>query len=84
MIPVCPECGAEGVPLLFGRPGYEAADAAQAGDLALGGCLRPDQPPNWQCPQRHRWRDADESVWDERLLAVLLAHGYSEESDHPD
>ncbi|WP_234041002.1 hypothetical protein [Micromonospora coerulea] len=84
VIPACPECGAAGVPLLFGLPVPEAVDAAESGDLALGGCLLPDQPPNWQCPQRHRWHDADEGAWDERLLAVLSAHGYSEADDQPD
>ncbi|MET7806002.1 hypothetical protein [Micromonospora chersina] len=84
VIPACPECGAAGVPLVFGLPVPEAVDAAESGDLALGGCLLPDQPPNWQCPQQHRWNDADEGAWDERLLAVLSAHGYSEADVQPD
>jgi hypothetical protein len=65
-----------GVPLVFGLPGPEARDAAAGGQLALGGCVVRDEPPNWQCPHRHRWRDPDESAWEERLLAVLVAHGY--------
>ena len=76
VIPTCPICGATGVPLLFGLPVPEAVAAAEAGRLALGGCVLPAEPPNWQCPRRHRWRDPDESGWDGRLLAVLVAHGY--------
>ncbi|MFD1364769.1 hypothetical protein [Actinoplanes sichuanensis] len=79
MICSCPECGAAGVPLIFGLPAAEAQAAASHGELALGGCLMPVQPPNWQCPRGHRWRDADETAWDERLLAVLVAHGYPED-----
>jgi predicted alpha/beta hydrolase family esterase len=66
---------------LFGLPGNEARDAAAHDELALGGCLVPDQPPNWQCPRRHQWRDADERTWEEQLLAVLVAHGYTEVDD---
>jgi hypothetical protein len=75
----CPECGTAGVPLLFGLPAPAAHAAARDGDLALGGCLMPEQPPNWQCPRGHRWRDADEIAWDERLLTVLVAHGYTQD-----
>ncbi|MFR9780005.1 hypothetical protein ACL02O_28615 [Micromonospora sp. MS34] len=76
MSPTCPECGATGVPLMFGLPVPEAHQAARNGDLALGGCLLPEEPPNWQCPRQHQWRDADEEAWENRLLAVLLAYGY--------
>ncbi|GIE81661.1 hypothetical protein Aph02nite_76110 [Actinoplanes philippinensis] len=75
----CPECGAPGVPLIFGLPVAEAQAAARHGELALGGCTMPVRPPNWQCPRGHRWRDADQVAWDERLLAVLVAHGYPED-----
>ncbi|HWS35461.1 MAG TPA: hypothetical protein VN408_22320 [Actinoplanes sp.] len=75
----CPDCGTAGVPLIFGYPVREAQEAAALGELALGGCLMPTEPPNWQCPNGHRWRDADEAVWDEQLLTVLAAHGYSED-----
>jgi hypothetical protein len=78
VIPICPECRTAGVPLMFGLPVPEAQEAAANGQLALGGCLVPDSPPHWQCPRQHRWRDADDDAWDERLLAVLVAHGYEE------
>lgn len=72
----CPRCGATGVPLLFGLPVPEARVAAANGQLALGGCLVDDQPPNWQCPHQHRWRDPDEQAWEAQLLAILATHGY--------
>jgi len=81
--PDCPTCGAPGAPLVLGRPTAEAIEAADAGDLALGWCLTPDQPPNWQCPQKHRWADPDENAWDRQVLAALTAHGYNEQDDQP-
>jgi hypothetical protein len=69
--------------LMFGLPIREARDAAADGQLALGGCIVDDELPNWQCSQRHRWRDADEKAWEEQLLAVLVAHGYTEPADQP-
>ncbi|MGX7672494.1 hypothetical protein [Plantactinospora sp. DSM 117369] len=83
MISTCPECGAPGVPLLFGLPVPEARDAADHGEIALGGCIVGDEPPSWQCPRKHRWRDSDEKAWHELLLAVLEAHGYSEADYEP-
>lgn len=73
---VCPKCAAAGVPLLFGLPAPEAREAAANGQLALGGCLVGDEPPNWQCPNQHRWRDPDEKAWEARVLAILVASGY--------
>jgi hypothetical protein len=72
------------VPLLFGLPVSEAAQAAAEGQLALGGCLLPEQPPNWQCRERHRWRDPDEGAWNERLLDVLTTYGYDESDEDLD
>jgi hypothetical protein len=71
----CPECGAPGVPLLFGLPVPEAQEAADDGDLALAGCVVPPDPPNWQCADGHQWRD-DEQLWNSRLTAALRARGY--------
>ncbi len=84
VIPACPECHATGVPLLFGLPAPEARDAAADGELVLGGCFLPEEPPpNWQCPRQHRWRDADEKTWQNQLLAVLITHGYTEPDREP-
>ena len=66
------------MPLLFGLPVPEARAAAADGQLALGGCIAPKDPENWQCARGHRWRDTDEAAWEERLLTVLGAHGYDE------
>lgn len=80
--PSCPECAEPGIPLLFGLPVSEARDAAAAGQLALGGCLLPEEPPpNWQCCGGHRWRHADDELWDASLLSVLVAHGYDPSID---
>ena len=73
----CPTCGLPGVPLMFGLPVDAARDAASAGEIALAGCLQPDDPPNWADSRRHQWRDAaDQSGWDARLMQALVAHGY--------
>ena len=75
MANACPHCGAAGVPLMFGLPVEQAQAAADDGRLALGGCVEPTDPPNWECPAQHRWRDPDESAWDARLVEVLIAYG---------
>jgi hypothetical protein len=76
VVPACPVCKEPGIPLLFGLPVPEARKAADAGQLALAGCIMPDDPPNWQCRQGHQWRHDDEEAWNAQLLNVLIAHGY--------
>jgi hypothetical protein len=66
---------------MFGLPVPEAHEAASAGQLALGGCVMPYDPPNWQCPEGHRWRNADDELWNARLLTVLVVHGYDPSID---
>jgi hypothetical protein len=68
---------------MFGLPVPEASDAAADGQLALGGCIVGDEPPNWQCAQRHRWRDEDVNTWQQQLLAVLIAYGCRDAVDEP-
>jgi len=58
--------------------------AAANGQLALGGCLVGDDPPNWQCPRQHRWRDPDEQAWEALLLATLMTHGYDPSDELPE
>ena len=83
MVRECPECGKVGVPLLFGQPVPEALAAADDGQLALGGCLVPEDTVNWQCPQQHQWYDPAETAWTDHVLASLVAHGYTEVDDAP-
>lgn len=34
----CPNCGARGVPVAYGLPTVELAEAAERGEVVLGGC----------------------------------------------
>lgn len=34
----CPLCGTPGVPILYGFPTHEAFEAAERGELIIGGC----------------------------------------------
>jgi hypothetical protein len=76
MIPACPTCGSPGVPLLFGRPIPEARLAAQDNRLALAGCMVPEDPPNWQCAQRHQWQGGSDADRQALILSILQAYGY--------
>jgi hypothetical protein len=51
MMPIttCAECGGKGVQIVYGLPGPELVDAAERGELVLGGCDIGDQDPNLQC-----------------------------------
>ncbi|MDX8056333.1 macro domain-containing protein [Lentzea sp. BCCO 10_0798] len=57
----CPTCGEKAIPLVFGRPVGEVAEAADAGLVALGGCFVTGDgtDPDWQCPQLHRWTNGE-------------------------
>lgn len=46
----CPACGSEAVvPLVYGLPGRNAAEAAQRGEIELGGCVIGPQAPTLAC-----------------------------------
>jgi hypothetical protein len=45
----CPVCGGEEVRIVYGLPGPEVAEAAERGEVALGGCVIGDDDPNLQC-----------------------------------
>jgi hypothetical protein len=50
----CPSCGSPGKPLLFGYPRPEAMDAAERGEIALGGCM--PEPFTMRCTNcGHDW-----------------------------
>lgn len=47
---VCPNCGSTHVlPLCYGYPAVEIFDAAERGEVALGGCLLDDTMRAWRC-----------------------------------
>ena len=54
--PRCPRCGRPGVPIVYGLPGPELMEAAERGEVALGGCVIPDAPPSHECEAGHAWR----------------------------
>ena len=46
----CPHCGsARVIPIVYGLPGPELFQAAERGEVALGGCLVDDRNPMWHC-----------------------------------
>lgn len=48
--PPCPHCGGTLVPLAWGMPDSELFEAAERGEMAIGGCIVPDDPwPGWRC-----------------------------------
>lgn len=73
-VPYCPRCGSPAIPILFGLPTAEAAEAGKAGRILLAGCFEHDD--RWACtgPDRHTWADANEEAWltaiDEALRPV--------------
>ena len=56
---VCPKCGNDsGIPIAYGLPGIELMDAAQRGEVALGGCIVMPDNPDWRCTDAacgHAW-----------------------------
>ncbi len=55
----CPKCGStKTVPILYGYPSYEAFEAAERGEILLGGCELIDGMPHedYGCLEcRYRW-----------------------------
>ncbi len=46
----CPECGSTDiVPIAYGLPGQELVEAADRGEVILGGCIVWDNAPNLHC-----------------------------------
>jgi hypothetical protein len=56
----CPACRSRAVvPLILGYPMLPAVDAAERGEVALGGCMvgYPGGDPEWECADcGHWWR----------------------------
>ena len=48
---ICPKCGKEGVPIVYGKPGRKTMEKADEKKVYLGGCvIRKDVPnPKYHC-----------------------------------
>ncbi len=54
--PVCPECGSDSViPIMYGYPSAKGFEAAERGEVALGGGVVSDESPEWECQTCHIW-----------------------------
>lgn len=47
----CSECGGEMVPIAYGFPGGEMMEAAERGEIVLGGCVVWSDMPLETCPR---------------------------------
>lgn len=72
----CPTCGAKGVPIAYGPWNDRNMAAAAAGLVSLGGCLRGDDYPHWECTadSRHRWTNGER---DERRHQVAVLDAFA-------
>jgi hypothetical protein len=79
----CPTCGAKGIPIAYGPWNDRNLAARDARLVALGGCLRDDDCPHWECTadSEHRWTGGER---DERRhqVAVLDAFAVTLGEDH--
>ena len=48
-IRTCPDCGGELVPIVWGYPNPRLLKRADCGEVFLGGCTIPPNPPNYRC-----------------------------------
>ncbi len=46
----CPSCGATMMAIVYGMPSYELFQAAERGEVILGGCLVSEDNPTVHCP----------------------------------
>ena len=55
--PACPECQATvTVAIVYGFPSHETFEAADRGEVAIGGCDVEADNPRWACRAcEHRW-----------------------------
>ena len=48
--PPCPACGStDAVEIVYGLPGGDLAEAADRGDVVLGGCMVGPESPDYEC-----------------------------------
>jgi hypothetical protein len=71
---VCPGCGEQNsVPLVYGMPGFDDFRRAEAGVIALGGCLMPGEEAAFVCRSCElAWGDESDPTADEAELSGLL------------
>jgi hypothetical protein len=48
-VPACPRCGSRAVPILRGYPSPAAFEAAERGEVVLGGCVITGDDPHFAC-----------------------------------
>lgn len=41
------------VPIVYGLPGWDLAEAEKNGEVVLGGCVVSGNDPEWACPNCH-------------------------------
>ena len=60
----CPTCGSAAVVrIVYGLPGHEAFEAAERGELVLGGCVISSDSPLWACTACHaQFGDHEEAL----------------------
>lgn len=62
--PLCPTCGAAAVVrILYGLPSHEAFEAAERGEVMLGGCMVSPDSPQWVCTACHTYFGDHEDVF---------------------
>ncbi|MCA1834617.1 MAG: hypothetical protein LC750_18125 [Actinobacteria bacterium] len=83
---VCPRCGSSDVGrIVYGDPAPATVDAADRGEVQLGGCMvGPGQPSHWcracgnEFGEDMTWRDGDEededAYWDDQTDADGQIH----------
>ena len=45
----CPKCGKELIEIIYGMPGSELFEAAERGEVILGGCMVFEDQPEYRC-----------------------------------
>ncbi|WP_155375025.1 hypothetical protein [Catellatospora vulcania] len=66
----CPKCGTDGLPVLIGLADESAVEAAAAGELISGGCMRLIDGNTWGCSSGHEWA-ADDQAWTQAVNRAL-------------
>ena len=64
--PNCPRCGGVSVPIQYGLGDQRMYQAAERGEIALGGCCLSDDDPAWSCTQCKLRFGSREEEWRKR------------------